>query len=89
MNETMKRAYVMLHLEIASWQLKDDGFATQSIIGSVISSLKGQKSNYVIYNETKRLILEAKKILQLTDISVEDLILVLEQIQNDFEHKYR
>ena len=82
MNEPQKRAYIMLHAELSSYDLEIQTWAAHDLISRVIPILEGRRMaptyhNVVIHARFHR---EIQKILHLTDISVEDMIAVLENL---------
>lgn len=83
MNLAQKRAYIILHAELSTYGYtgawKDNAW---EIIDRVRLILNGQNLSQTYYyaaNEAK-LLQEIKKILHLTDMPIEDMILVLEQL---------
>ena len=82
MNEPQKRAYIILHAELSSYDFGLKNWMAHEIINRAISILNGHRmatARYHIglhaqFNKTIQMI------LHLTDMSVEDLIAMLEKL---------
>ena len=83
MNEPQKRAYIILHAELEGYNfLLDAGFRACELIDRVRGILDGRRMavSYSYQTYHSKFSREVQKILHLTDMSIEDMIAVLEKL---------
>lgn len=83
MNMAQKRAYIILHAELTSFNFKPDSvWVIPKIIRHANNILKGKKvtGTYLYSNYETKFVREVQKILHLTTISIEHMIVVLEEL---------
>ena len=83
MNELQKRAYIILHAELSSYDLEIKTWAAHDLISRAIPILEGHRMAPDYYNVVlhARFHREIQKILHLTDMPTEDMIAVLEKLE--------
>lgn len=81
-----KKAYIFLHIEIDAWDLMPHSKDSIPIIIDYVKRIiqGGRLEHKPDYKYTPKLLLEARKIMYLTDISIEDMVTVLDTLFDEY-----
>jgi len=82
MNEQQKRAYIILHAELSNYDFGVKNWMAHEILQRAVYILKGNKVATEYYHVGLHLQFNKtiQMILHLTDMSIEDMIAVLEKL---------
>ena len=85
-----KRAYIFVNIEIASWIIEPhQRYKIAEVIQQAITILKGNRvSTYSLTIYQTRLLQAVQHILYLTEISLEDMIEVMEKVTKEQDLHY-